>query len=219
MADKQALIIDFINVHTAMRCDLEAFEARVSRATGLNNDDLIKMAKRFEFFWEMVESHHLGEDHYFYPAIGQYDPNFLKEMAGLTDEHHQIDAQVEKIRETLERLPRTRDGQERESGLSQFAGQIKTLQETLLEHLTREEAIIFPSIEQHIPPKQQAVIGKNYRKQHTIKNFPLLAAWVVENQPPKQQLTFIAESPFLVRAIYYFSWRTKYVSLMANYQF
>ncbi|MBN9388338.1 MAG: hemerythrin domain-containing protein [Chloroflexi bacterium] len=218
MNQRQPLVQAFINIHTALRNDLKKLDTTVQRKTHLTNQETARLQNWFNFYWENLEDHHLGEDNHFYPLIARYDPSFMPSMDQLTEEHHQISGLANKIKANFERLPLLPDGFEREMTNRQLAEQFSALNTTLVNHLAVEETILFASIEAHIPVEEQTAIDKAYVKRKSFKQMALFVPWYMENLSEEQQERLKSNAPWIMKFLYYNFWLKKYNKLTASFQ-
>lgn len=216
--NQQPLVQSFIGIHTALRNDLKALDSAIQRREFLNIQDLERLNKWFEFYWNQLGSHHHGEDTYFYPAIGKYDTSFLPEVEKLTAQHHELDHLADELKATYVRLSGLRSGSERDSLTQQYARLISTLYTSLDSHLTHEEALLFPSIATHIPASEQKVIDENYLKKLSKKELAITAPWLLANISSAQKEEIYKSAPWIMRFLYNFSWKKKYEALVATFQ-
>lgn len=218
MSPKQPLVQAFINIHTALRNDLKKLDAAVQRKGHMSNLEATRLKNWFDFYWEHLEDHHKGEDNHFYPLIAKYDPSFLPSMDQLTAEHHELTDLAGKIKATFSRLPLLPAGSERDTTNRQALELVSAINTSLNNHLAIEEAILFKSIETHIPVPDQTTIDKNYVKGKPLKQMALFVPWYMDNLSVEQQDVLKANAPWLMKFMYYNFWLKKYNKLTASFQ-
>ena len=218
MTNRQPLVQAFINIHTALRSDLKKMDTTVQRKGRLNNKQVAGLQNWFNFYWEHLEDHHKGEDNHFYLIIGQHDPSFLPRMEQLTAEHHDLTNLADQIKATFARLPQLPEGAARDTLNRQLAELFSAINNSLVNHLAIEEAILFPSIENNIPVAEQTAIDKAYAKKKPFKQLALFVPWYMTNLTQEQQDSITAKAPWIMKFLYYNFWLKKYNKLTATFQ-
>lgn len=214
----QPLIQSFINVHTALRTDLKTLDSTLKQRGKLNKQELDRANRWFEFYWTQLSAHHLGEDTYFYPAIGSYDASFIPQIELLTGQHHELDRLTEELRATYQQASQLQDGPELTKLSARFADLIAAMNAHLDSHLAHEEGILYPSISKNIPAKAQDDIDQAYIKKVPMKELSLLAPWLLANMTHQQALEMRGKVPWIIRFLNDKFWNRKYKALVATFQ-
>lgn len=207
---KKFIMDGYLYVHRAMRADIANLEAASTRLTSMSKEDAAKLQKWFQFFWEMVEVHHVEEDNNFFPDITNRDKSFAPQMQMLSADHQNLHSLVELVAKLLNRIQNTADAQEREIVARQLNQLLKNFRETLNDHLAREENVVIASIADHFSLKEQKAMEQKTMKSMPRKHMALLVPWVASTMSPEEGAVALKVVPLPLRIMYNLSWKKKY---------
>jgi hemerythrin-like domain-containing protein len=207
----------YLFIHKAMRQDALKLEAATERLLEMSADEVQKLAKWFEFFWEMVETHHVIEDDDMFPKISVRDTAFQPNSTQLTQDHRQLHDLVDEIQRTLASFP-TQSGQQRLSSAYWCKKMATDFRHNLSDHLDREEASVVPSVAKYFSLAEQVKMTNETLKLMPTKHLSLLVPWIFSALTEAEIKTALSEAPLPIRVMYRLSWRRKYEKFSAIFR-
>jgi iron-sulfur cluster repair protein YtfE (RIC family) len=117
--------------------------------------DAVSRRKLAERLCNNIECHMRIEEELFYPAIVQL-PAFDKKY-----KEHQLDAHVD-VKQAMKKLLATEDATSDE-----FSKVLREFESNLLEHMTEEEKVMFPTVKTEMPESERMDLGEKLRKRFT----------------------------------------------------
>jgi hemerythrin-like domain-containing protein len=207
---KKFIMDGYLYVHRAMQADIANLEATSTRLTRMSKEDAAKLSKWFEFFWDMVEVHHVEEDNNFFPDITRRDPAFAPQMHMLSADHQHLHSMVDLVAKLLNRIQNSTDAEEREITGRQLTQLLKNFKESLNDHLAREENVVIASIADHFSLKEQKEMEQKTMKSMPRKHMALLVPWVASSMSAEEAAVAIKVIPLPLRIMYNLSWKKKY---------
>jgi hemerythrin-like domain-containing protein len=210
MHDKNFGLKSYLRIHNAIRRDLERLENKAARLTNPGSADLTKLQQWFDFYWDMVESHHKGEDRGAFPMLAKIDAEFASRVPVLTFDHHEIDSIVDEIQAEFNRLRELPPGEETRTRYRLLVGLIKLLQQKLGEHLVREEAAFIPAIARNFSLEQQAAIEEKMYKSMPDAYLAMMVPWTLQYLDAEEKHSALAEFSARFRYLYNVSWQKRF---------
>jgi hemerythrin-like domain-containing protein len=199
----------YLDMHKAIRRQLERIVNESQYLSAEKVENIQRLQKRFNFYWEMVEHHHKTEDNGFFPMLVGMDAIFGSQLAELTEDHNWIDEQVLLVQNNLAATLASSDSELCQIYYNQFVTGLSSFKQRLFEHLEREEAAVMPAVcrhffvEQQIGMEQQIVTGMP--QAFLAKMFP----WTFEILTEEEQAISYAHLPESIRADYA-EWEARY---------
>jgi hemerythrin-like domain-containing protein len=207
----------YLFIHKAMRQDALKLEAATERLPEMTPDQTQNLAKWFDFFWEMVETHHVIEDADMFPQIAGRDATFQPDSAQLTQDHRELHDLVVEIQRRLRAFP-TQTGQERVSSAYWCKKMATDFRHNLNDHLDREEAAVVPSIAGNFSPKEQRKMEQETLKKMPKQHLSLLVPWIFSALSEAEIKIALSDAPLPIRVMYRLSWRRKYEKFSAIFR-
>lgn len=216
--DTTGFVLDaYIYIHRAIRSDTTNLAAASRRLNPVNPEDAAKLQKWFNFFWEMVEVHHTGEDDVVFPTIKQRVPETEYEMEVLEEDHVGLHHLVEEIEATLKKLQTVEDRVEREKSQQYLVSLTTRFEDGMKDHLSREESIVITTMARHFSPEEQHAMEKNLKKP-SLKHMALLVPWIYSALNEEERATGLKLLPLPMRWLFKLSWQKKYEKFTAVFQ-
>ena len=212
MTENQFPMDGILFMHNAIRRHTSNYE---QQAITVRPEKVNQLFKRFDLYWQIVEIHHLFEDHYFFPVINRLVPDFAKSMAGLTRGHFEIVKLAEQIKEALKHLMEV-SGNEAEKGTyPRFIQLVSQFKEAMEIHLSSEERVITPILSREFPVEDQIAMHQalfGLSPEQMSLEFP----WVFEvlNEEETQEVLDMMPGPLV--KLYNQSWKKNYEQLIAS---
>ena len=104
-----------------------------------------------------LEVHAEVEEEFFYPAVRETgDQELQQQVDEAVSEHRRVKEQVSAIQQTLQD-----GGAEHESG--RLDGMIQTLQQDVEHHVTEEEGVMFPRVQEVMDDRRRSELGRRVR--------------------------------------------------------
>jgi iron-sulfur cluster repair protein YtfE (RIC family) len=210
MYDKNFGLKSYLRMHNAIRRDLEHIENRTARLNNPGSDGLLKLQQWFDFYWDMVESHHKGEDRGAFPMLAKLDPEFASRVPVLTFDHHEIDTVVDEIQAAFSRVKEGQPGEEARTQYRLLVGLIKLLRQKLDEHLTREEAAFIPAIARNFTLSQQAAIEERMYRSMPDTYLEMMVPWTLQYVDAEEKRSALGELSARFRYLYSVSWQKRF---------
>jgi hemerythrin-like domain-containing protein len=178
----------FAAMHDAMRRDARRLVAALDDATSTSDVpalDVTALARWFDRFEAVIEHHHHCEDEIVWPGLesiisdrdcGAEGTALVLARQDLLDDHQELDGAMGAVRTSLHDASTAID---RLAAAQRFAF-------CLDEHLTREEAAVFPLLTEHVTEEEFAVL------EHAVVEVTPLAAmtftvpWIMDEAPADQ---------------------------------
>lgn len=173
-------MVGYMSFHKATRRQFDLFLAQIARANWHNEEEVKSVQNKFGFYWEMLEHHHLSEDHGLFPMLAGIDPNFAAALDKLTADHQTLDYLVALIQDDLRQLVENQNRAIAKSYWQQLCTRTENFKELMTGHLDREEEVVIPAISGHFTVEQQIAIEARIVNQmgstHLAKTIP----WMYE---------------------------------------
>jgi iron-sulfur cluster repair protein YtfE (RIC family) len=196
-----------IVVHGAMRRDADrlplAAEA-VTTAVGAR-----ALQRWFVKFAREVEHHHQREDDVVWPMLVKGEPAFGATLEPLEADHHALDAAMARAAATLARLGD--DLSTRPDAVAATAA----LGQLLVDHLDREEAVMFPAMAQVFTAESFHALEDELLKATPKRLFAFELPFAFEGLPAERVADKLAEMPALIRVVHRWFWQPAYDRLTA----
>lgn len=210
MYEKNFGLKSYLRIHNAIKRDLEQLENRAARLTNPGSAELIKLQQWFDFYWDMVESHHKGEDRGAFPMLAKIDPEFASRVPVLTYDHHEIDKIVDEMQAEFHRIRGLQQGEETGTRYRLLVGLLKLLQQKLGEHLTREEAAFIPAIARNFSLEQQAAIEEKMYKSMPDTYLAMMVPWTLQYLDAEEKHSALEGFSARFRYLYNVSWQKRF---------
>lgn len=142
--------------HRAMIADLDRL-AEVTRSITAGESDCPPRRARaiteyLLLLCDSIHHHHTVEDDVLWPLLASL-PDASVDLAGLEDDHAQLDPALDRLRATCAEFTRSAAG-----SAAALAEQLGQLRDSLAEHIADEESAVFPVIEGHLTGEQWAQV-------------------------------------------------------------
>ena len=185
----------FAAMHDAMRRDA----LRLVDAVDTTND-LAALARWFDRFESVIEHHHHCEDEIVWPGLeaivargqcGVEGTAFLDARLTLLDDHEQLDVAMSAVRGAL-------------SGASSTGTRLdcaRRFQEGLDEHLTREEAALFPLLCRHVGEDEFLELEDAVGRSTPFKALTFTVPWVIDGAPTDIAQDIASQLPLPIRIV------------------
>ncbi len=203
----------YLTFHKALINDITAFTKRTAGYTSASNQDLRKMEQWFTLHCYMINGHHTLEDDVQFPQYARRDANFSAEMQKLGADHQEIEALIAQITHNFNSLL-AKPLQGRETAYSRLISLVAAYGTAVSEHLAREEAAVIKSVRRHFTEEEQLKLEKDYLKSESLKHLSISAPWMVMNLNPLDRAELFRKAPFILKVLYYLSWKKKYLKAM-----
>ena len=207
MVEEQFSLDGILLVHNAIRAQSDLLEQLAQKGTP---DAAGFVQKRFELYWEVVESHHTFEDDFFFPVVKRLAPDFVTAMAGLAEDHQIVIKLMSMVKESLEKLSKSAASADKESQYKKLVQFISSLKEEMDRHLTREENVITPILARDFPVENQIEL-----RQALLSLIPpdLLSTeipWILELLDDDAKQEALKALPGTFRKLYEERWKKNY---------
>lgn len=186
-------------MHNALRRELEQL-AKVAAREDDEAHRILAEAPGWELFKTALHIHHTAEDEALWPPMREAlanRPDGLALMDAMESEHAAIDPALEAMDAGSEPL-------------GPLADRVTT---ALTAHLTHEEEVALPLIDETLPPEQFANFGQVHA-QKLGPNGPRLIPWLLDGADPDLAAKMLAFLPEQVRTAYKTTWLPAYESLI-----
>jgi Hemerythrin HHE cation binding domain len=205
----------FAAMHDAMRRDAGRLVAAV---LDQGSDDpgrgVPALARWFDHFEAVIEHHHRCEDEVVWPGLdgiiaaggcGAEGSAFLDAQRRLLEDHQELDAAMAAVRTSLH-APST-FGDRRDVA--------RHFQVCLDDHLTREEAAVFPLLTAHVSGEQFAVLEEGVVAMTPLKAFPFTLPWVLDGASADVIATVADGLPLPIRTMNRLVFQPRYRRMVA----
>jgi hemerythrin-like domain-containing protein len=207
----------FAAMHDAMRRDARRLVTALDAAgapADTHRPDLPALARWFDRFEAVIEHHHHCEDDIVWPGLaalvasrdcGAEGMSFVVTREALLDDHHELDAAMTAVRESLH---------DAASGIGR-QDVARHFEACLDAHLTREEAAVFPLLTNHVSEEEFAVL------EHAVVEVTPLAAmtftvpWIMDDAPTDLQAHVRDGMPTPIRLLNRWLLQPRYRRLVA----
>jgi hypothetical protein len=188
----------FALMHVAMRRDAGRLVTVAATLTPSASGPVSAWWRRFQ---AVVEHHHRAEDGVFFPAVAARSPQ-LTTAGVLAEDHGVLDAAMRSVSAALE------------AGGADALEAARRFQSLLHDHLSREEATVFPAAARIPAAEYQAIEGR------LVATAPLavlsfLQPWMFDGVDPATVRRVSADIPPPARLLGRTVWRLRYDRLVA----
>jgi hemerythrin-like domain-containing protein len=164
----------------------------LAETAGRPSVPIAPLAELRDFVVAMVRHHHESEDDGLWPRIAEVAPELGGELARLSDEHHQLDAELD----TLAAEP-IEAGVDR-SGVTASAEAVRDLVHRHLEH---EEPILFPVLRTRLPEQEWDAFSRQVVATSPPSAAPLVLAFLDRLGTPDEVEVVLTNLPEPARAL------------------
>ena len=170
-------------IHQALRRDAARLEEVAPRLEGSKSVPAPVREGWQEFRDELVR-HHEAEDDDLWPVLRARlrDPNDLREVELMVDEHGQLQHAIDAVDRAL-------------SHHTDVLAAAHTLAGSLRDHLDHEERTIFPLLEHHLSRREWQTFLLTERRRTPLRHRPEFLAWVLEDATKRDTEAVLAELP------------------------
>lgn len=217
MNDKNFGMKSYLRMHNAIRRDLERLENKAARLTNPGSAELSKLQQWFDFYWDMVEHHHKGEDRGAFPMLAKINLEFASRVPVLTFDHHEIDRIVEKIQAGFVQVGIKQPVQATAEAYWQLVALIKLLRQKFADHLEREEAAYIPAVARNFTLQQQRAIEEGIYQKMSNEYLAVMMPWTLQYVDAEERRSALSELSARFRYLYNVSWHKRYERLAFSF--
>lgn len=207
----------YLRMHNAIRRDLERLESKAVKLTNPGMTQVLKLEKWFNFYWEMVEHHHKGEDRGAFPMLAKIDPVFASHVPVLTFDHNEIDRIVDEIKANFAFIRLKEPLQVTSGSYRQLVIRLVLLRQSLSNHLKREEAAFIPAVARNFTLQQQRAIEQGIYKRIPARQLAVMVPWTLQYLDAEERGSALAELSSRFRYLYNVSWQKRYERLALTF--
>lgn len=217
MSEKQFVLHGFLQIHKAIRKNLATYAEKASSLSNVTNEQIRKLRKNFYFNWQIIEDHHLNEDNRAFPSAAKRDPEFAKQMDSLIADHHEIDDLVQQIGDALDCAQISAAQSDRVMYFEQFQQLVNAMNEKMVYHLDREEAIVIPSVMEYFPVEEQMAMEAAILKNMPLEHHAIMVPWMLQALEVEERNAAFQALPLQFQQLYNTSWEKEYNNLTASF--
>jgi iron-sulfur cluster repair protein YtfE (RIC family) len=206
----------YIYVHRTMSKNLADMVKISKRLDSLTVEELTRLNEWFNFIYIMIEHHHLQEDDpngfFSFPTINKNFP--MQGLEQLIADHTVLEVNMGEIREKLRNLLVVTGQTERVVIISRLQYLLVETEREMREHLTAEEAVLVPLINDNYTKAEQINLGKKIERQsmkETPKQFAAFGLpWFMSGLNSEDKAQFLTTLPLPPKLLLQYSWSKKY---------
>ncbi|MGD0115850.1 MAG: hemerythrin domain-containing protein [Dehalococcoidia bacterium] len=182
-------------VHKAIQTEIDALDREVERLAAGDRDDAAEMARRFDFFYQVVKAHEDGEEDTFFPAV---DERVYPVSAPYLLDHQADQGHIRELSQSLGLLAGNPDGRTRSEILRRAKRLTTILDGATAIHIQKEEAILLPLIEQNFSFAEQEDLTKRAVAHVPPEVMQQMFPWLVGSLATDDQEAFLRDMMQLV---------------------
>ena len=196
-----------IVIHGAMLRDADRLPRAIDAVTTPEGARAVQ--RWFVKFAGEVEHHHLREDNVVWPMLIEREAAFADALDTLQTDHHALDAAMEHTRAALAAL--VGDLSTRPEAVAAAA----TLNQLLIDHLEREEAVMFPALAHVFTAESFADLENALFKATSKRLIAFELPFAFDGQPAERVNEVLSELPAVIRLLHRWFWQPAYDRLVA----
>ena len=177
-------------VHKAIQTEIEALDREVEHLAAGKSDDAAEMARRFDFFYQVVKAHEDGEEDTFFPAL---DERVCPISAPYLLDHRADQGHIREIIQSFGLLAGNPDERTRSEILRRINRLTIYSNAATAIHIQKEETILVPLIEQNFSFEEQADLTRRAVAHIPPELMQQMFPWLVQSLPPDDQEVFLRE--------------------------
>lgn len=174
-------------IHRAMRGEVRRLAALTAEQgrTPLPAGREAALQRLLTLLTTEIHAHHTKEDDVIWPVITA-SAGAVVDLLPLTADHGEIDPHLQRIRDGR--------GRERAEALAE-------LRDLLDEHITEEEALVFPVIRQYVPAEDFAECEKKFREGTSFAQLKFVLPFIVSYATEEETAHLLKEAGVVMRVL------------------
>ena len=192
--------------YAAMHLGMHRDAARLERTLQATPSDPGALAQWWTQFRDVIVRHHRREDDLIWPALAAADPSFAAEVADMHDDHHELDAAMQRLDLAVGCLPLW------ESWLDEARAAAAAFRQVLVDHLAREEEVAFHRLAQR--PQLWAEIEHRIERGIRLRDAAFEVPWIYDALPPTRVAHLMRRVPAPARPMVRWLWQPRYARLV-----
>jgi hypothetical protein len=158
--------------YAAMHDGMHRDAARLVRTLQTEVRDPDALRRWWSLYRDVIVRHHVREDDLLWPALADADPTFADEVASMHDDHHELDAAMDRLDVALSALVIGA------AALGEARTAAGAFQTVLADHLTREELAAFHRLVQR--PQLWAALERQIDRDARARDAAFELPWVLD---------------------------------------
>jgi hemerythrin-like domain-containing protein len=185
--------------HRALMRDAGMLNNIALRIEKLTPEELQLLSRWYDFFWNMMESHHAAEDDLLFRAVEERMEQPSEIIEEMEVEHNRIQFLIDEIRRLIGELKRSAGEASicRELQLN-TDGMVKVFQA----HIMKEEKYILEKMTAHFTVNEQRRMENRVKRKAPVRYLSFMIPWLHQSLP------------WPVRLMNHYFWKNKYARLV-----
>src|SRR4051812_25361595 len=142
-----------------------------------------------------ITHHHQREDDVLWPVIAAAADGAV-DLEPLSDDHTELHEVLERAGVALPLFAR-----DPSTGAPVLAPVLTELADLLDEHITEEEAEVFPVIREHVSAADFAACEKRFQKGSSVGHLFFVLPWVISQCSPEERAAVMADAPGMLKVL------------------
>ncbi|MGA2285031.1 MAG: hemerythrin domain-containing protein [Dehalococcoidia bacterium] len=177
-------------VHKAIQTEIDSLERDVAHLAAGESDDAAGMARRFDFFYQVLKAHEDGEEDTFFPAL---DERVYPVSAPYLLDHQADQGHIREVIRSFGLLAGKPD-EWTHADILRRVNRLTTVVGAATEiHIQKEESILIPLIEENFSDEEQQEITLRAVAHIPPELMQEMFPWLVRSLPADDQEIFLRE--------------------------
>jgi hemerythrin-like domain-containing protein len=194
--------------HRALIRDTVMLHQLGMQIDSFSKEQISQIRKWYEFYWNMMESHHQAEDDILFFELEKKMDAPSETIEGMEIEHNRLQFLIDEIKRLIGEAERQADSSITvKSKLSEYT---KELLELFAEHIEKEEKYIYEKMTSYFTPAEQQRIENLVKRKAPIRYLTYMIPWLHDSLSEKEKDVLDRSLPLSIKILNRFFWKKRY---------